>query len=328
MITSHKSNDVEIVSDIKVPDRYYRRLTTGTMVLDKMFGGDELPGLPPFVSILFTGAPGAGKTTMVLQLADLFSRKSDLSVLYNVGEQSKYIIKMSADRMKLRGGFAISQMADVNDLLKYCKDNSVDVLIQDSIQTLTDRIDPEASEPKLIKMVGAKFAEAAGKQNMLIFAVGQVTKGGEFAGPMKLKHTLDIHAHLSFNKDTGNRVFELPKNRFGPAMIPYEFHLNSDGMDFKNFETPTEEAVTKTKGSQKKQAFIEFAKKALLDGLSLSGYPEDCKRLVKWMDEKGYECSGGYWRGIIGMAQRQLESQGHRLQKRTVNRREHVYLEV
>jgi predicted ATP-dependent serine protease len=51
--------------------------------------------------------------------------------------------------------------------------------------------------------------------------IGQVTKGGKFAGTNTLKHMVDCHAHLSIEtKDpdlAGLRILEMEKNRYGGA---------------------------------------------------------------------------------------------------------------
>lgn len=324
MNLGHVDNNVEILSNVKVPQKYYSRVMTGVTILDEIFGGNEMPGILPGSSILFTGFPGAGKSTMSLQIADLFQKKG-LSVLYNCGEQNKFVVKMTADRLSLTGHFAISQFQEIDELTKYCKDNSVDVLFQDSLQTLTDG---DIDGNRLMRKCGAKLASFADKTGITTIIVGQITKGGEFAGPMKIKHDVDAHAHLSFNKDSGNRIFELTKNRFGPAMIPYEFFMGSDGLDFREYQD-VEENKKATRSSQKKEACNVKAKELLLKGERLSGYSfQENDDLIDWLKKEGYDISGGFWRGILGMAAKELEREGHKLLVETINRREHVYIGV
>lgn len=324
MNMGYRDDSVEILADVEVPSRYYRRFKTGQLVLDEIFGGQELPGIAPFMSILFTGSPGAGKTTMVMQVADMLQKVEGCSILYNAGEQNKYIVKMNADRMGLRSNFAISHIGDVDKLIEYCKEAEVEVIIQDSIQTLSCE---DFSGNKLIKKVGEKLAKFADDYGVLVILVGHITKGGDFAGPMQLKHTVDAHAHLSFNKETGNRIFQLKKNRMGPAMLPYEFFLGPQGMDFRQIEDP-ETATAKTKTYERKHAFVEQAKRMFLNGEELSGYPEQHESLTEWCEKEGWpEPSGGFWRGIIAKAKKELEREGHTIGAKKIDRREHLYLE-
>ena len=58
------NNNFTKVSDIEIPDIYYKRMKTGIGRIDRSFGDGFLPG-----SIFtVTGSPGAGKTTMMLTL--------------------------------------------------------------------------------------------------------------------------------------------------------------------------------------------------------------------------------------------------------------------
>jgi len=307
MDMNHTNDDtaVEVLSSLEVPAKYYNRVKTGDPVLDEVFGGADLPGILPGASILFTGFPGAGKSTMALQMADLLQSNAGKSVLYNVGEENKFMVKMAADRLGLRQNFCISNFADTTKLLEYCEENDIDVLFQDSIQTLRNGDDLDGA--RLMKTVGHMLAAHASSRGMTAFIIGQITKTGEFSGPMQLKHTLDAHCHLSLNKENGNRIFELQKNRFGPAFMPYEFFMSANGLEFKQSEEDPVVRKTTTKAVQKKQAFVEKAKEMMLEGVKLSGYSSmEDHALMSWMSSEGWECSGQFWRGVVAMAAGEL----------------------
>lgn len=322
MQLGHVSNTVEILGDIEVPEKYFNRILTNVQILDEVFGGTDIPGILPGATILLTGFPGAGKSTLSLQLADLF-QKQGLSVLYNCGEQSKYVVKMTADRLNLSCRFAFSQFEDVDDLTEYCENHSVDVLIQDSLQTLTHG---ELTGGRLIKKVGEKLASFSSNSGVTSIIVGHITKGGTFAGPMQLKHDVDAHAHLSFNKETGNRIFELTKNRFGPAMVPYEFFMGANGLDFREMQDVEEQQV-KTRTYQKKEACVNKAKELIITGHKLSGYSsQENHILIDWLKSEGYDISGGSWRGILNSAVSELERDGNKITTEKINRREHWFL--
>src|SRR5574343_442874 len=84
---------VELLRDIVVPRKFFNRMKLGVQVLDEMFGGPDMPGILPGSSHLMTGVPGAGKSTMCLQLADLFQKNAGRNVLYNIGEENRHMIK-------------------------------------------------------------------------------------------------------------------------------------------------------------------------------------------------------------------------------------------
>jgi AAA domain len=292
---------VEVLREVVVPKIFYSRVLTGVRVLDEIFGGSDMPGVMAGANILVTGTAGAGKSTMALQLADLFQRNAGRVVLYNVGEEDRRIIKMRADRIGLGQDFSISQIETVDELLKYCKKNGVEVLVQDSIQMLRDPgIDNWA---KALISIVEKFQRFSKDEGVIIVMVGHVTKGGTFAGPQRIKHDCDAHAHLKFNKETGNRILELEKNRFGPAMVPYEFMLSASGLDFH--QLPVEQGNDKggpSRGQTRRDEIRAAIKVQLLSGEKISGY---CYQRL------GIDCSGGYWRGMIEQVKKQLQGEGY-----------------
>ena len=89
---------------------------TGLDYFDYILGGEDFPDS----SVTFlTGTPGAGKTTMMLMLADELHARS-AQVVFNTTEESLYQIKMTADRLNLQSGFGLSGESNVLKLLKNC----------------------------------------------------------------------------------------------------------------------------------------------------------------------------------------------------------------
>ena len=307
---------VDVLRDIVVPKKFYNRLSLGVQVLDEVFGGMDFPGVMRGATYLLTGSPGAGKSTMCLQLADLLQQKGGQNVLYNIGEESKYMIKMRADRIGLKGEFCITQKTDVDDVIKFARETGVEVLFQDSLQSLKSG---DLSGPRLQKTIVKKLHTFAKESDTTVVIVGHITKAGGFAGPQELKHDVDGHAHLHMNKDTGNRIFELQKNRFGPAGMPYEFTLSANGLDFSAVvETDPKELPKSQRGKDRQTEIVNLIKEKLLAGEALSGY---CFERLE------VDCSGGYWRGMLVKASKELQAAGHRVLERVVDRRAHIYVE-
>lgn len=61
------------VLNIKVPDQLRNKVKSGIEYIDGAMGGE---GFTPSQVVLFTGTPGAGKTTMMLDLADKLTKPS------------------------------------------------------------------------------------------------------------------------------------------------------------------------------------------------------------------------------------------------------------
>ena len=212
------------IQDIKVPDMLKKRISTGVEYFDCVLGGE---GFTPSMVTLFTGTPGAGKTTMMLTLANSLQGHG-AQVVFNTAEESLYQVKMTADRLRLRHPFCVGGETSVPALLAGCDkireanpDRSF-FLVVDSLQCMNDahfksgRITTATAERAL-----GLLTSYAKEHAVNVIVIGQVTKDGKMAGSNKLKHMVDSHIHLSVeNKDEdliGCRVLETQKNRFGGA---------------------------------------------------------------------------------------------------------------
>ena len=308
---------IDILKDIVVPKKYYSRIDLGVPILNEVFGGTDMPGILPGATCLFTGTPGAGKSTMALQLADLLQKNAGRSVLYNIGEENRFMVKMRADRLGLTGNFCISQIEEIDELIEFCDATAVEILFQDSLQSLRDgAIDGHARLKSVVKKIQA-WKETS---DTTVFIIGHVTKSGMFAGPNELKHDVDAHAHLKLSPETGNRVFELQKNRFGPAAIPYEFSISSAGLDFQQAPPSSDgiDAPPTAKAAERRERIRGFIKEKLLAGEKISGY---C------FERLGVDCSGGFWRGMLVAACKELALEGKRIGEVRIDGRSHSFVE-
>ena len=210
------------IQDITVPDILKKRIRTGLNYFDTVIGGE---GFTPSMVSLFTGTPGAGKTTMMLTLANAL-QGSGAQVVFNTAEESLFQIKMVVDRLKLRHKFAVGGEDNIPKLLEGCDKIRKKTperpffLIVDSLQCMDDgffkngRITTQTTERSL-----GMLTDYAKEHAVNVIVIGQVTKDGKMAGSNKLKHMVDSHIHLSVEeKDpdlAGCRVLMAQKNRFG-----------------------------------------------------------------------------------------------------------------
>src|SRR5262245_58865854 len=87
------SSAVNLLSDISTQS--VKRVQTGIVEFDRMIGGGVVPGS----LILLGGAPGIGKSTLMLQVAGRLAK--DKKVLYVSGEESQEQVKERADRLNI-----------------------------------------------------------------------------------------------------------------------------------------------------------------------------------------------------------------------------------
>lgn len=209
------------ILDIEVPMRLRRKISTGRDYFDAVLGGK---GLTPSMVALFAGTPGAGKTTMLLELADGMTG-GNTEVLFNTAEESLFQLKMTVDRLRLVNGFNVGQETNVNKLLKNCeilmnKNPKKDfVFIVDSLQCLTNSDKNGNITSTSTQKCLQKITDFCKKHYCNAIVISQVTKSGTMAGRNTLKHMVDTMITLSVEeKDEdllGTRILRVTKNRFG-----------------------------------------------------------------------------------------------------------------
>jgi DNA repair protein RadA/Sms len=226
------------ILDIKVPAILKKKFKTGVTYIDGAMGGQ---GFTPSAVTLFTGEPGAGKTTMMLTLADSITKAGGIA-LFNTAEESLYQTKMTAERLQLKNGFYTGNSNQVPEILKLAESiiskNPAKrfTLIVDSLQCLDDGkysngIITSGTAIRSLRMI-TDFCKEHGAIGIVI---NQVNKQGKMSGSNKLKHMVDAHMHLSIEKKEeelkGCRVLETQKNRFGGCGYIYFLALRKKGFN-------------------------------------------------------------------------------------------------
>ena len=107
------------------------RFPTGMGELDRVLGGGAVQGS----LVLVGGAPGIGKSTLMLQICGKLSENA--KILYVSGEESPRQLKLRADRLGVASDslYVLSETC-LGDVLQSVEEEKPDVLIVDSIQTL------------------------------------------------------------------------------------------------------------------------------------------------------------------------------------------------
>ena len=224
------------IQDVEVPELLKKKVSTGLGYFDDAMGGK---GFTPSMVSLFIGTPGSGKTTMMLTLANEIAKTGNVA-LFNTAEESLHQIKMTADRLRLRGGFLVGAETHVPTLLEGCdkiREANPDkhfFLIVDSLQTLDDgyfnsgRITSATSERALQQLTNYAKEYACN-----VIVIGQVTKDGKMAGTQKLKHMVDAMVTLDVERKDeelrGCRILATEKNRFGGCGHTFFLRLSGTG---------------------------------------------------------------------------------------------------
>lgn len=210
----------------KAASRDQQRLKSGIVDVDLILGG----GLVPGSVVLIAGQPGIGKSTLLLQLANMLSKKE--SVLYVSGEESAHQIGLRAERLSATSRkleLATSTVAD--DIAATVASGEHKLAIVDSVQTLS--CNGLSSAPGTVSQISGstQLIMAAAKQsNTAVIIVGHVTKEGMIAGPKVLEHVVDVVLQLEGDAYGGFKVLRASKNRFGSTNEAAIFEMTDSGL--------------------------------------------------------------------------------------------------
>ena len=203
------------------------RFETGMSELDRVLGGGAVRGS----LVLVSGAPGIGKSTLMLQICDNLCRFA--RVLYVSGEESERQIKLRAERLGIRNeGLYLYSETNLDDILESVNELKPDVLIVDSIQTLYNG--DNTSAPGSVTQVKActlTLLQLAKWQGITTFVIGHVNKEGSIAGPKVLEHMVDCVLYFEGEQHNSYRILRAAKNRFGATNEIGVFEMGDVGLD-------------------------------------------------------------------------------------------------
>ena len=203
------------------------RFLTGMGELDRVLGGGAVRGS----LVLVGGAPGIGKSTLMLQICDNLCRS--FSVLYVSGEESERQIKLRAERLGVRGeSLYLYSQTSLDNIIESVNELSPDILIVDSIQTLYngENTSPPGSVAQ-VKDCTMSLMQLAKGQGITIFVIGHVNKEGSIAGPKVLEHMVDCVLYFEGEQHNSYRILRAAKNRFGATNEIGVFEMADNGLD-------------------------------------------------------------------------------------------------
>lgn len=187
------------------------RFSTGMGELDRVLGGGAVAGS----LVLVGGAPGIGKSTLLLQICNRLC--SERSVLYVSGEESEQQLKLRAQRLGVSpDNLYILSETRLSDVAEAVEDMTPDILIVDSIQTLyNEDNDSSPGSVSQVKDCTMTMMQISKTQGITVFVVGHINKDGNIAGPKVLEHMVDCVLYFEGDPNTSYRLLRAAKNRFG-----------------------------------------------------------------------------------------------------------------
>ena len=201
------------------------RFCTGLSELDRVLGGGAVRGS----IVLVGGAPGIGKSTLLLQICGYMKKEK---ILYVTGEESQRQLKMRAQRLGVTmDTLYVLAETDIHAIVQSVEDIKPDVLIVDSVQTMhNSEISSAPGSVSQVKDCTMLIMQLAKSQSLTAFVVGHVNKEGAIAGPKVLEHMVDCVLYFEGERSMSYRILRAAKNRFGSTNEIGVFEMCDTGL--------------------------------------------------------------------------------------------------
>ena len=203
-----------------------QRFGTGMSELDRVLGGGAVKGS----LVLVSGAPGIGKSTLLLQICEFILREQ--TVLYVSGEESESQLKLRAQRLGVKGDdlFLLCE-TNLDDILTAADRLKPDLLIVDSVQTLYSEDKPASpGSVTQVRECTMRLMQYCKGSGLTVFIVGHINKEGAIAGPKVLEHMVDCVLYFEGESHTSHRLLRAAKNRFGSTNEIGVFEMRDCGL--------------------------------------------------------------------------------------------------
>ena len=226
-----KLEDLNINPDLFIP------MAAGN-VLDKLISNDG--GILPATNVMAAGAPGVGKTTVLLDyLAGL--QKNGHKVMFisaemNEMDMARYL-KRFPNWSSLPILFLNNYENNSNLVIEKVLNQGWDVVLTDSYTEVNDTVKEHTgwtrgkTEKWFLDLMTQHNKAKSGIHTAFV-TILQLSKGGQFVGSNKLKHMTTSMMKLDWEGgENGRRFMEFSKNRVGQVNRKLYFNFE-DGVSF------------------------------------------------------------------------------------------------
>jgi len=205
------------------------RQVLGLDEFDRVMGGGVVPGSLSLIG----GEPGVGKSTLLMNICGLYSKKyPEEKVLYVSGEESMSQVASRAKRLGVNeDNLYLLYESNWQKISAQIKKLKPKFLVLDSIQTLySQEIQSAPGTVSQIREVTYEVLNHAKALGITSFIVGHVTKEGSIAGPKILEHMVDTVVYFEGDQLGHYRMLRGIKNRFGNTNEVGIFEMREDGL--------------------------------------------------------------------------------------------------
>jgi len=265
-IINNAFNGFTVVSDVKIPDIYFRRFKTGRDEVDEVFSKE---GFIPGATFTLAAPAGSGKTSMLLQTLELL-HQTGKKTAYISGEESVQQLAFTCKRLNVKN-VSVANITNVEDIFDAVEHNKFDIIVLDSLPALRSR--EKISGKKLEEYLSNYICAKAKKLECVVGIILHMTKAGTYKGSTLLPHSVDCNILMKCNEiDRDVREFIVTKNRFG-SICETAFRMTSTGFDFVKVDVDNldENADSDTNNTDTKMSKSQTYKDILLEHIKKQG---------------------------------------------------------
>lgn len=210
------------------------RFATGISEFDRVLGGGAVLGSLNLIG----GAPGIGKSTLLLQMCATVPKGT--CILYISAEESEKQLRMRAQRLRVENdALYVLAETEIEAILSSVEELRPQILILDSIQTVScSELDAAPGSVSQVRECTMRLMRLAKEETLTVFVVGHITKEGSIAGPKVLEHMVDCVLYFEGEQNTSFRILHAAKNRFGSTNEIGVFEMSEEGL--RCVENPSE----------------------------------------------------------------------------------------
>lgn len=203
------------------------RLKTGINELDRVLGG----GFVEAEVLLLAGTPGAGKSTLSLDIANRYALLGH-KVLYASGEESEQQIALRANRMNVTSeNIRIVHESNLETLLGHIEEEQPKFVVVDSIQTFaSSEVQGSVGSVTQGREVSHTLTRLAKSSGITMLLISQVVKSGDFSGSEAIQHIVDCCMMIESDRESPLKYLRCIKNRFGDTNEVGVFQHTTNGL--------------------------------------------------------------------------------------------------